>query len=62
MRISLKAARINKSLTQEEAAKRLDVSKKTLWSWENGKSYPTADKIDPICELYEVTYNQLKFF
>jgi len=61
-KISLKAARINAGLTQKEAAKALKVSNKTLCSWENGISIPKADKIDAICELYAIPYDNLIFF
>jgi len=61
VRITLKAARINRNLSQKAAAKALNVSNKTLWSWENGLSVPKADKIDAICELYEIPYDNLIF-
>ena len=61
-KISLKAARVNKGLTQKEAAERLGVGNKTLWMWENNVSIPKADKIDSICELYGVPYDNLIFF
>lgn len=61
IRITLKAARINRNLSQKDAAKALNVSNKTLCSWENGLSVPKADKIDAICELYEVPYDNLIF-
>ncbi len=61
IRITLKAARINRNLSQKDAAKALNVSNKTLWSWENGLSVPKADKIDAICELYGVSYDNLIF-
>ena len=60
-RFTLKAARVNAGLTQKEAAKKLGVSNKTLWSWENGVSMPKADKIDAICALYAVSYDNLIF-
>ena len=50
--ITLKAARINAELTQKEAAKRLGVSNKTVCNWEKGKTFPDADMINSICELY----------
>lgn len=59
--ITLAAARVNKGLTQKEAAKALGVSPRTLWQWENGITVPKADMIDAICELYEIPYNNLKF-
>lgn len=61
MRISLKAARHNKNLTQQEAADELKVSKKTVGSWESGKTVPTADKIEMICELYGVSYDNIEW-
>jgi len=60
-KITLKAARVNAGLTQKEAAKRLNVSNKTLCNWENGLAMPKVDKIEPICALYNVTYDQLIF-
>ena len=61
-KLTLKAARVNAGLTQKKAAKRLKVSNKTLCRWENGVSMPKADKIDAICELYAVPYDNLIFF
>lgn len=61
-KISLKAARVNKGLTQKEAATALGVGNKTLCMWENGVSMPKADKIDAICDLYGVPYDNIIFF
>ena len=62
LKISLAAARVNAGLGQKEAAEKLKVSNKTLWKWENGLSLPTADKIDAICELYSVPYDNIIFY
>lgn len=46
--ISMKAARVNADLSQEEAAKRLCISKSTLQKYEPGNTVPdilTARKI-----------------
>lgn len=59
MRITMKAARINKGLTQAEVAKELNVTKKTVGSWENGKTKPKLDKIEPICTLYDCNYDEI---
>ena len=59
MRISLKAARINKNLTQEQVAKELNVTKKTVGSWESGKTMPKLEKVEPLCDLYGVTYDDI---
>lgn len=60
-KISLAAARVNAGLTQNEAAKKLNVSNRTLWQWEKGISIPRADKIDAICELYSIDYDNIIF-
>lgn len=61
VRITLKAARINKNLSQKEAAKALGVSNKTLCAWENGTSAPTVGKAEEISKLYDMPYDNLIF-
>lgn len=61
LKISLAAARVNKSMTQQEAADFLHVSKKTIQNWENGSSYPNAKMIEAICNLYGVSMDNLLF-
>ena len=61
VKLSIKAARVNKGFSQKEAARRIGVSNKTLGNWENGITYPSADKIIAICELYGVSYDNLNF-
>jgi transcriptional regulator with XRE-family HTH domain len=62
LKISLKAARINKGLTQAEAAERIRVSISTIKNWEAGKTFPAQPQIDTICEVYGVAYDNIKFF
>ena len=59
-RMTLKAARVNTGLTQKQAEK-LRVSNKTLCRWENGTSMPKANKIDDLCTLYGVCYDDIIF-
>lgn len=61
MRITLKAARINKGLTQNEVAIAIKVTKKTVGSWENGKSVPNINKIEMLCELYGRKYDEIQW-
>lgn len=61
VKLSMKAARVNSGLSQKEAADRIGVSNKTLGNWENGITFPPADKIPIICELYGVSYDNLNF-
>lgn len=61
LKITIRAARVNTGLSQKEAADHLGVSNKTLGNWENGTTYPPADKIPKICELYGLPYDNLNF-
>ena len=61
VKITIRSARVNVGLSQKEAADRLGISNKTLGNWENGITFPPADKITEICELYGVSYDNLNF-
>lgn len=61
MRISLKAARVNKGLTQMDVAKKLNVTEKTVGAWENKKSMPKVDKIDALCTLLGMKYDDIQW-
>lgn len=61
MTITLKAARVNRGITQEELADTLKVSKKTISSWESGKTVPKIDKIQPLCSTLGVEYNDIQW-
>lgn len=61
VKFSLAAARVNAGLSQKEAAEKLGISNKTLCSWENYLTFPSADMIPKICELYGIPYDQINF-
>lgn len=61
MRITLKAARANKRWTQQDLAKAVEVTKKTVGAWENGKSMPKVDKIERICSVLGVKYDDIQW-
>ena len=61
MPITLKAARVNNNLNQQEAAKQIGVSIYTLSNWENGKSFPSAKYIERITDVYHISYDDLIF-
>lgn len=61
MKLTLKALRANKDMTQAEASKRLGVNPGTLSRWESGKSYPSITQIKKIEELYDVEYKDIFF-
>ena len=62
MQLTLKAIRINKNMSQEEAAKLIGISTDTLSNYERGKSFPDVPIIKRIEEVYEVKYENINFF
>lgn len=48
-----------KHLSQEEVAGKLNVTRQTISKWETDQSSPELDKIIPICELFEITTDEL---
>ena len=62
MPMSLKAARINKGLTQREAALLIGVSVATLANYEKGASFPDVPTIMKIEKVYGVPYSEINFF
>lgn len=61
MGLTLKAARVNKGLTQKNAAELLGISVDTIGKYERGVSFPSVPVIRRIEELYGVSYNDLIF-
>lgn len=59
--ITLKAARVNKGLTQKKAAEMLGISEYTLINYEKGKSSPDVYVLKKIENLYEVPYHKIIF-
>lgn len=60
-KITLKAARVNKGLSQREAAQLLDIAVSTLRNWESGKTFPNKPMIDKICDVYGIPFDMLFF-
>lgn len=52
MKISLKALRVNKEMSQDEAAAALKVTKRTIQNWESYTTFPTAQQLLNICTTY----------
>lgn len=61
MKLTLKSARVNCGLTQQEAAEKIGVSRTTLQSWETYKSYPTVAQLPRIEAAYNVRYDDIAF-
>lgn len=61
VQMPIKAARAYADLTQSELAKKVGISQKTLWSYENYLTFPSVDIADKICEACGLTRDQVKF-
>lgn len=61
MAITLKAARINRDMTQEAAAKELGITKGTLASYESGKTIPKISMAKKIARLYGLAVDDIIF-
>ena len=47
------------NLTQEQVAEKLGVSNKTVSRWENGNGFPNVSLLQPLCELLNISVNEL---
>lgn len=61
MKVTLKSARVNAGLTQNQAAKQLEISVDTLRNWETMTTFPNAKQIAKIETVYRVNYNDIIF-
>jgi transcriptional regulator with XRE-family HTH domain len=59
LKISLKAARVNANLSQEEVARKMKKSKMTINNWENGKTEIDYGNLNELCRLYSVTMDDI---
>ncbi|MBQ6877795.1 MAG: helix-turn-helix transcriptional regulator [Oscillospiraceae bacterium] len=55
----LSAARKAKGLSQEELAEKIEVSRQAISKWENGIAQPETANILKLCEILEVSPNEL---
>ena len=55
----LQELRKSRSLTQEELAEALFVSRTAISKWESGKGYPSIDSLKEISRFFSVTINEL---
>lgn len=50
--------RKEKSMSQEDLANILNVSRQTISKWETGESNPDIDKIVPLCNYFKITTDE----
>lgn len=51
--------RRKKGLSQEDVASKLNVTRQTISKWETDQTLPDIDKIESICELFDITTDEL---
>ena len=54
-----RAARLEKKLTQQQVADELKIDRSAIAHYENGKSKPHFDNVRKICEILDLTYEDL---
>ncbi len=55
----LRDLRQQRHLTQQQLAKKLGVHQKSIKNWENGDSKPSIDNLINICDMFNVTADEL---
>jgi transcriptional regulator with XRE-family HTH domain len=56
---NLKRIRKENNLSQEQLAERLGVSRQSVSKWENGSAFPETDKIVQICDMFDISMDEL---
>ncbi|WP_414055230.1 helix-turn-helix domain-containing protein [Macrococcus equi] len=59
--ITMRAARVNAGLSQNEAAKHLGINKDTLWRYEKDNSNLSRNIIEKVENLYKIPSNNIFF-
>jgi len=60
-RISPAAARVNAELNQDEASRKIGISKASLQNYENGKTMPPWDVVQRMGEVYDFPADLIVF-
>ncbi len=59
-KFKLKAARVNKEMTQEDVAKALNRNKQTIVNWENGVTAIKVNDLMRLSKLYGIPIDYLE--
>lgn len=60
MQITLKAARVNAGLTQQQVHEATGIARSTLKRWERGDTSPRVSELANLCKLYGVPAEHIK--
>ena len=55
----LRKKRNENNITQEQLAEMIFVSRQTISNWENGKSYPDIKSLILLCDIYNISLDEL---
>ena len=61
MKLTLKAARVNVGMTQEEVGKEVGKTKNTIQNYESGKSTPDIETGKKLAALFGLSVDDLNF-
>lgn len=59
IRKKIRDGRLKIGLSQEDLAEKLDTTRQTISSWENGKTYPGIQTITSLSDIFNVTVESL---
>lgn len=59
--LTLKALRVNKGWSLEEASTRIGISKDTLSNYERGDTYPDVPILKRLETVYNISYDRINF-
>ncbi len=59
LQINLAAARVNAGLTQEDVAKKMNVTKQTIINWEKGRIIPGIPEIEMLSRIYDIPQDNI---
>lgn len=59
MKLTLKAARVNAGLTQQQVTDRTGIARSTLTRWEHGLTWPCKPYLTTLCALYRISPDRL---
>ena len=60
LKITLKAARVNAEMTQDEAAERMGKSKQTIVNWETGKAEIRYKDLLKLSEIFDMPIEYIR--
>ena len=57
--MNVKELRVSKNLTQDELAKKMNVTRSTVAMWETGAAFPPGNKIPKLAEVLGCSIDEL---